>query len=206
LRIDSCKFEIAAYGPRDYPRRPGHDVVFMGRSNVGKSSLINRMLGVRGLARTSSQPGRTQSVNFYRVNERCYFVDLPGYGYAKAPAEVRSSWKPMVEGFLDARKERIALALLIVDARHAASPLDITMRDWLNAKGIRYIVTATKSDKLSGNGRARATRTLSESLGSEPLLVSAQTALGIPRIWKFLDQALAEAKDADKGQRWTSKS
>jgi GTP-binding protein len=206
LRIDSCNFEIAAHGARDYPRRPGPDVVFMGRSNVGKSSLINRLLGVRGLARTSSQPGRTQSVNFYRVNDRCYFVDLPGYGYAKAPEAVRRSWRPMVEGFLDARKERIALALLIVDARHAASPLDITMRDWLDAKRIPYIVTATKSDKLSGNGRAKAARTLRESLGGEPLLVSAQSALGIPKVWKFLDRALAEAKDADKGQRWTSKN
>jgi GTP-binding protein len=178
----------------------------MGRSNVGKSSLINRLLGVRGLARTSSRPGRTQSVNFYRVNDRCYFVDLPGYGYAKAPEAVRRSWRPMVEGFLDARKERIAMAFLIVDARHAASPLDLTMRDWLDAKGIPYIITATKSDKLSGNGRAKAARILKESLGGEPLLVSAQTALGIPKVWKFLDQALAEAKDADKGQRWTSKN
>jgi GTP-binding protein len=178
----------------------------MGRSNVGKSSLINKLLGVKGLARTSSRPGRTQSVNFFRVNDRCYFVDLPGYGYAKAPEAVRRSWRPMVEGFLDERKERIALALLIVDARHAASPLDITMRDWLDAKSIRYIVTATKSDKLSGNGRARAARTLRESLGEEPLLVSAQTALGIRTVWKFLDQALAEAGGAEKGQPWTSKN
>jgi GTP-binding protein len=133
-------------------------------------------------------------------------VDLPGYGYAKAPQEVRRSWKPMVEGFLDARKERIALALLIIDARHAASPLDITMRDWLEAKGIPFVVTATKSDKLSGNGRAKAARTLKESLGEEPLLISAQTALNIPKVWKFLDQALANARDADKGQRWTSKN
>ena len=149
MKINSCSFEVAAYGPRDYPRAPGPDVVFMGRSNVGKSSLINRLLGVKGLARTSSQPGRTQSVNFYRVNDCCYFVDLPGYGYARAPVEVRRSWKPMVEGFLDARRERIALALLVVDARHSASPLDLTMRDWLEAKEIPYLVAAACACSLA---------------------------------------------------------
>ena len=83
MKITSCRFEVAAYRPSDEPRAVGPDLVFLGRSNVGKSSLINRLLGVKGLARTSSRPGRTQSVNFYRVNEACNFVDLPGYGYAR---------------------------------------------------------------------------------------------------------------------------
>jgi GTP-binding protein len=200
VKITSCSFEIAAFRPEDYPRAPGPDFVFMGRSNVGKSSMINKLLSTKGLARTSSQPGRTQSVNFYRVNDRCYFIDLPGYGYAKAPEAVRRSWGPMVEGFLEKRKDRIALALLVVDARHGASPLDLTMREWLDAKDIPYIVTATKSDKLSGNGRARAAAALRRELASELVLVSAQSGLGVKGIWKQLDRSLAEAMELEKGR------
>jgi GTP-binding protein len=200
VKITSCSFEVAAYSPESYPRAAGPDVVFMGRSNVGKSSMINRLLGAKGLARTSSQPGRTQSVNFYRVNDSCYFVDLPGYGYAKAPEEVRRSWGPMVVGFLEARQERIARALLVVDSRHGVSPLDLTMREWLDAKDIPYIVTATKSDKLSGNGRARAAAVLRRELGSELVLVSARSGLGIKELWGQLDQFIAEAQEVEKGR------
>jgi GTP-binding protein len=206
VKIRSCSFEVAAYRPEDYPRAAGPDIVFMGRSNVGKSSMINHLLGAKGLARTSSQPGRTQSVNFYRVNDCCWFVDLPGYGYAKAPEAVRRSWKPMVEGFLDARRERIALALLVVDARHDASPLDKTMLEWLQEKDIPHVVTATKSDKLSGNGRARAAAQLRRELDGDLLLVSARSGLGTKDIWSKLDHCLAEAKESKKGQPWTSRN
>jgi GTP-binding protein len=206
LKITSSRFEVAAHRPEDEPRAPGPDVVFLGRSNVGKSSLINRLLGARGLARTSSQPGRTQSVNFYRVNERFNFVDLPGYGYAKVPAAVRRNWGPMVEGFLERRRERIALALLVVDARHEARELDRTMRDWLEAKRIPFLVAATKADKLSGNGRARAARAIGEGLAGSavgpPVLVSAQTGLGERAVWRHLDRALAASREKD--QPWTS--
>ena len=164
---------------------------------MGKSSLINRLLGTKGLARTSSQPGRTQSVNFYRVNDACYFVDLPGYGYAKVPERVRKSWGPMVESFLERRRERIALALVLVDARHAPTGLDRTMRDWLEAKSIRYLVVVTKADKLSGNQRALATRMFNKVFGGEsrtaPVLVSPSSGLGIREIWRHLDQALGAA-------------
>lgn len=170
-------------------------MVFMGRSNVGKSSLINRLLGTRNLARTSSTPGRTQSVNFYRVNKELFFVDLPGYGYAKVPSAVRRTWGPMIEGFLVRRGKRIALGILLVDARREISELDLTMRDWLEANEIRYMVVATKADKLSGNGRARAARALRSGFPRRPLLVesllvSAKTGLGIREVWRHLDQAL----------------
>jgi len=173
--------------------------VFLGRSNVGKSSLINRLLGVRKLARTSSTPGRTQSVNFYRVNEALNFVDLPGYGYARVPESVRQSWGPMVEGFLERRRERIALATLVVDARHEPTRLDRTMKDWLEAKGIPYLVAATKADKLSGNGRARAARAMRQGLEGQavagPVLVSSETGFGVKEIWKILDRVLAASRD-----------
>ena len=198
MKIKSCRFDCATSGPRNEPNAPGPDLVFLGRSNVGKSSLINRLLGVRGLARTSSQPGRTQSINFYRVNECLYFVDLPGYGYAKVPASVRAAWKPLVEGFLDRHAARIAAALLVVDARRRPTESDGVMRDWLEAGGIPYMVTATKADTLSGNGRAGAERALGEAfdgarLAERPILVSAKSGLGIREVWKRLDRALEAA-------------
>jgi GTP-binding protein len=199
LKISSSRFVRAAYKPEDEPNTPGPDVVFLGRSNVGKSSLINTLLGVKGLARTSSRPGRTQSVNFYRINESCHFVDLPGYGYARVPERVRQNWGPMVEGYLLRRKERIALAMLVVDSRHDASPLDVTMRDWLENQQIEYLIVATKADKLSGNGRAKAKKMLKEQLDgtplAEPILYSATTGLGMKPVWRFLDRALAPEKD-----------
>jgi GTP-binding protein len=196
VRIRSSRFVLAAFKRSDEPQTPGPDVVFLGRSNVGKSSLINRMLGVKGLARTSSQPGRTQSINFYRVNEACFFVDLPGYGYAKVPEAVRQAWKPMIEGFLEHRGERIAAAVLVVDARREPTDLDRVMQEWLKAREIPYLVVATKADTLSGNGRARAERSLAQAfdgavLSDRPLIISARTGLGVRDLWKSLDPALA---------------
>lgn len=198
MRIRTSRFVLAAYKRADEPQAPGPDVVFLGRSNVGKSSLINQMLGAKGLARTSSQPGRTQSINFYRVNDACYFVDLPGYGFAKVPESVRKAWKPMVEGFLEHRAERIAAALLVVDARREPTELDRVMQDWLKAREIPYLVAATKSDTLSGNGRARAARALADGFGAavlsdRSLLVSSRTGLGIRELWKCLDPVLESA-------------
>jgi GTP-binding protein len=195
LRIDSSRFVRAATQPQDEPRAAGPDVVVLGRSNVGKSSLINSLLGAKNLARTSSEPGRTRTVNFYRVNEAWNVVDLPGYGYAKVPEAVRRSWKPLVEGFLARRRERIALALLVVDARHEASDLDLAMREWLEAGGVPYLVVATKSDKLSAAGRAAARRVLAAAYGeapggAPPLMVSVRTGEGLREVWKHLDAAL----------------
>lgn len=204
MKITSCRFEVAAYRPEDEPRAPGPDFVFLGRSNVGKSSLINRLLDVKGLARTSSTPGRTQSVNFYRVNEACNFVDLPGYGYAKVPEAVRRQWGPMVEGFLERRRERIALAFVVVDARHEPRELDQTMRDWLMAREVRWMVAATKADKLSGNGRAKALSAVRRAMDgpwvASPVLVSSESGLGVRELWRYLDQALEREKGSKKGQ------
>jgi len=194
VKITSSLFVCSAFRPQDEPRTLGPYVVFLGRSNVGKSSLINKLLGVKGLAKTSSQPGRTQSVNFYRVNETFHFVDLPGYGYAKVPESVRRNWGPMVESFLERRRERIVQAVLLIDARHKPTVLDGTMRDWLEARQIPYLVTATKADKLSGNGRAQAKRRLNEFGGSQrsaAVLVSSGTGLGVRDVWRHLDAALA---------------
>jgi GTP-binding protein len=198
VKITSCRFEVAAFRPEDEPKSFEPELVFLGRSNVGKSSLINAMLGTKKLARTSSTPGRTQSVNFYRVNESFRFVDLPGYGYAKVPESVRKTWGPMIEGALERRRERIVLAVHIVDARHEPTRLDQVMQEWLKAKEIPNVVTATKADKLSGNARARAARDLAVWFANgpliPPLLVSSQTMMGLRELWKLADRALSPPK------------
>ena len=195
MRIEECRFDRATARPEDEPRPLGGDVVFLGRSNVGKSSLINGLLGVQGLARTSSTPGRTQTVNFYRVNATHYFVDLPGYGYARAPREVRDLWGPMVEGFLERRRSAIALAIVLIDARHEPAELDRVMLDWLVSRDLPTIVVGVKSDKLSGRAVA-AERALRLALptapdGVAPFLVSAKTGLGLKELWRHVDGALA---------------
>lgn len=171
--------------------------MFLGRSNVGKSTLINGLLGVKGLARTSSTPGRTQTVNFYRVNGAHFFVDLPGYGYARAPKAVRESWGPMAEGFLERRRSSIALAIVLLDARHEPSELDHTMLGWLVDRDIPRIVVGVKADKLSGNDRAKAARSLRRAFptapdGVAPFLVSAATGLGMKELWRNVDGALSD--------------
>jgi len=169
---------------------------------VGKSTLINRLLGVKGLARTSNTPGRTQTVNFYRVNTSHFFVDLPGYGYARAPKSVREQWGPMVEGFLGRRREDIALAVVLVDLRHAPSELDATMLQWLVEQDIPRIVVGVKADKLSGNERPRAERTLRAAFpsapgGTAPFVVSAVSGLGIKELWREVDAALAAHRERE---------
>jgi GTP-binding protein len=200
LKIEEFQFERATARAEDEPPPVGGDVVFLGRSNVGKSSLINGLLGAKGVARASSTPGRTQTVNFYRVNRRHFFVDLPGYGYARAPKAVRERWGPMVEGFLKRRREAIALAVVLVDARHEPTELDRTMLTWLVDRDIPTIVAGVKADKLSGNDRSKAGRALRRALettpdGVAPLLVSAVTGLGIQNLWRHVDDALASHRE-----------
>jgi GTP-binding protein len=202
LKIDDCRFERATARAEDEPRAAAGDVVFLGRSNVGKSTLINRLLGAKGLARTSNTPGRTQTVNFYRVNTSHFFVDLPGYGYARAPKSVREQWGPMIEGFLGRRREDIALAVVLVDLRHAPSELDGTMLQWLVEQDIPRIVVGVKADKLSGNERPGAERALRAAFptapgGTPPFVVSAVSGLGIKELWREVDAALAAHRRRD---------
>lgn len=218
MKILDVRFERAAARPEDEPHPVGAEVVFCGRSNVGKSTLINALVGTKGLARTSSTPGRTQTINFYRVNGKHAFVDLPGYGWARAPERVRRAWKPMVEGFLARRRSTIAAAVVAVDARRGVGEADRTMLAWLVERDIPTIVVGVKADKLSGNDRAKAARALEEALptaegGVAPFLVSAATGLGIAILWRHLDAALEASrvsvtteKGWNKDRRWTSAS
>lgn len=191
MRDRSILFERATVRAEDEPGVSGPRVVFVGRSNVGKSSLINRLFGVKGLAKTSSKPGRTQTVNFYRVDGAWHVVDLPGYGFAAVPERVRRAWAPMIEGFLERSRQAIALTVVVVDARRPPTSLDATMRGWLEEREIPFAVAATKADKLSGNGRAAARRALADW---PAILVSSETGFGIGELWRRIEGALEERK------------
>ena len=166
----------------------------MGRSNVGKSSLINSLLGVRGLARTSSTPGRTQSLNFFLINERFRFVDLPGFGYARVPKAIKSSWGEMVTSYL-AKREQLVLSIHIVDSRHEPTTLDLQLHEWLEHSAQPRLIVATKSDKLSNNelkeSLGRVTRVFSKD---RVVAFSARTGRGSNEIWQTIESALAEFK------------
>lgn len=161
------------------------EIAFVGRSNVGKSSLLNRLLGRKGLARTSSTPGRTQAVNYFLVNRRFYFVDLPGYGYAKAGKEARREWAARVEGYF--REEPPDAVVLLVDGKVGATPLDVQAYEYLSGLGAALIVAVTKVDKVSRGRWASAAKEVRKTLGLEeeiPVIpVSAHSGDGIKELW-----------------------
>jgi GTP-binding protein len=191
MKITACRFHVSAARPQDFPRDGRPQIAFMGRSNVGKSSLLNRLLGAHGLARTSKDPGRTRAINFFTVNEGLYFVDLPGYGYAKVPEAVREQWKDLVEAYVS-EPGRPDLAIQLVDSRHDPSDMDAELRDWLRDRGVRHEIVLTKMDKLSANEKLRALRDAARWLGlkdpNRPIAVSAATGDGIPALWRVIDE------------------
>jgi GTP-binding protein len=192
MRVKSARFVKSATSPEHYPRDGRPEVAFIGRSNVGKSSLINSLLGVKGLARTSSTPGRTQLINFFLINDAFYFVDLPGYGYARVPTEVKREWGPMVEKYL-ASRSNLVLCVLITDARHKPTDLDLQMIEWLRAKAKPFIIAATKADKLGGNQlKASLTRASEASDSDDIIAYSAVTRRGADRIWNRVTSQIAD--------------
>jgi GTP-binding protein len=199
MKVHSAEFVKSATKPSEYP--PGNlpEVAIAGKSNVGKSSLINTLVNRKNLARTSSQPGRTQTINFFLVNEKLSLVDLPGYGFAKAPLEVRKAWKPMVETYLQTRKP-IRLVILILDARRGLSPDDSTLLDWLDYHDLPALIILTKADKLSQFERARQKKGLAAIplLEGRPLLFfSALTGEGKEQMWSLIQKSASG--DADRG-------
>ena len=196
MKIISAEFIKSATKPSEYPPGNFPEVAIAGKSNVGKSSLINVLVNRKNLAKTSSSPGRTQVINFFRVNGSLSLVDLPGYGYAKVSLEVRETWKPMVESYLQTRHD-IRLVILIVDARRGASPDDLALLDWLDYHRIPSLIVLTKADKLSQIERARQKK----ALGQQPLLAgktlsffSAVTGEGKEDLWKMIWKACESAK------------
>ncbi len=175
------------------PENIHQEFAFAGKSNVGKSSMINGMLGRKSLARTSSQPGKTQTINFYHINQSFYFVDLPGYGYAKASVEVKAKWGKMVERYLKGSK-RLEMVFLLIDIRHEPSENDKIMYDWIVYNGYRPVIVATKVDKLKRSQVPKHVKMVREGLGmeKEDLLIpfSAETKQGREELWELIEVAL----------------
>jgi len=190
--IRSAKFICSAVTPGQYPPDDLPEVAFAGRSNVGKSSLINKILNRKKLVRTSKTPGRTQLLNFFEINELWRFVDLPGYGYAKVPAEVQKRWRPMVESYLTTRVNLRGMVWLL-DIRREVSKEDLQLWDWLQAKQVEVIIVVTKADKLSKNKRNKQAASIARSLGREAqelIQFSATSGEGKDEIWQALHQLL----------------
>ena len=166
------------------------EFAFAGKSNVGKSSLINGLLNRRALARTSSQPGKTQTINFYNVNDALYFVDLPGYGYAKVSVEVKAKWGKMIERYLK-KSQMLKCIFLLIDIRHEPSANDKLMYDWIVSNGYKPVIIATKLDKLKRSQIQKHVKMVREGLGleKEDVLIpfSAETKQGRDEIWALIE-------------------
>ena len=186
-------FVGSAVRREQYPKDGLPEVAFLGRSNVGKSSLLNALAGSRTLARVSAQPGRTQTVNFYRAGNEMYLADLPGYGYARVPDAVRAGWEKIVTAYLTGRGP-LALCLFLVDSRHEPSEGDQTLREWLDHFRLPYVLVATKADKLGRAELARRAKALREGIGRaarDVIPTSARDRAGIDALWRAMREAVA---------------
>lgn len=169
------------------------EVAFAGKSNVGKSSLINSLMNRKSYARTSSQPGKTQTINYYNINDAMFLVDLPGYGYANANQQVKAKWGKMVEKYLKVSKQ-LRQVFLLIDIRHDPSANDKMMYDWIVANGYHPVIIATKLDKLKRSQIPKHVKAVRTGLGLEKddilIPVSSQTKQGIPELWETIEQYL----------------
>ncbi len=200
MKITSAEFVKSAIEERDWPRDSFPEIAFLGRSNVGKSSLINSLLGVKGLARTSRTPGRTQMLNFFVINRSLRFVDFPGYGYARVPREMKEVWGKMATHFL-ANRAQLVLSIHIVDSRHEPTTQDIALRLWLaslNAARL-HLTVATKSDKLSQNELRKNLERIERTLESETIAYSATSGRGRQSVWRGIEEALTVARSSPTG-------
>jgi len=192
MDVHQAVFIKSAVKPRDFPPAELPEVAFVGRSNVGKSSLINVLAGRKALVRTSSTPGRTQLINFFDINGILTLVDLPGYGYAKAPPDVRKQWGPMIETYL-AKRENLKTVVLILDIRRIPSDGDLDMLGWLERYNIPPIIVLTKCDKLSKTERARQTALISAAIKRDKSMLLPFSALskdGRDGIWQEIVRML----------------
>ncbi|MFZ0063028.1 MAG: ribosome biogenesis GTP-binding protein YihA/YsxC [Pyrinomonadaceae bacterium] len=191
MKVTSTEFIKSAFTEADWPLDKRAEIAFMGRSNVGKSSLINSLLRVHGLARTSSTPGRTQSLNFFLINGEFSFVDLPGFGYARVPKIIKSTWGEMVTSYL-AKRSQLMLSIHIVDSRHEPTKLDLQLHEWLKYSAKPRLIVATKSDKLSNNELRESLGRAKRMFGEESVIAySARTGHGRAEVWRAIENALS---------------
>lgn len=189
MKITSAEFVKSAFAEEHWTTDGLPEVAFLGRSNVGKSSLLNSLLQRKGLARTSNTPGRTQSLNYFLINKRFYFVDLPGYGYARVSKAMRSSWGKMAEDYL-AKREQLVLCIQLIDSRHEPTEQDRQLFEWLRHYGKTQLIVATKSDKLSSNELRKSIEKIGNILpGVSTVSYSAVTGRGREEVWRAIDEA-----------------
>lgn len=190
--IKSAQFVKSAVTPSQYPPADLPEIAFTGRSNVGKSSLINTLVNRKHLVKTSSTPGRTRLINFFIINHAFSFVDLPGFGYAKVPVAVRKSWGPMIETYLSTRKT-LKGVILIMDIRRMPGTQELDFIQWLNYYHIPGIMVLTKSDKLSKNKQMTQRKAIADVLGNhmeELILFSAKSRLGKDDVWNAIEHLI----------------
>jgi GTP-binding protein len=197
--IKNVNLEIVCGVTSKVPDTAYAEVAFAGKSNVGKSSLINALMNRKALARTSAQPGKTQTINFYNINDAMYLVDLPGYGYAKASEEVKAKWGKMIENYLHTSKQLKAVFLLI-DIRHDPSANDRMMYEWMVYQGFAPIIIATKLDKIKRSQIQKNVKAIREGLNVQPgttiIPFSAETKQGRDEIWELIDSFVLPQEDA----------
>jgi len=191
--IKSVNLETVCGVTSRLPENELPEFAFAGKSNVGKSSLINALMNRKAYARTSSQPGKTQTINFYNINNAFYYVDLPGYGYAKVSLEAKEKWGKMIERYLS-RSRMLKMVFLLVDIRHDPSANDKSMYDWIVYNGYHPVIIATKLDKINRSQVAKHTKAIRQGLGMAPedILIpfSAETKQGREEIWELLEGKL----------------
>ena len=198
--IKSVNLETVCGITSTFPDNPHYEVAFAGKSNVGKSSLINALMNRKALARTSSQPGKTQTINFYNVNDAMYLVDLPGYGYANANVEIKAKWGKMIEKYLHT-SSKLKAVFLLIDIRHEPSDNDCLMYEWMVEQGFAPIIIATKLDKISRGAVSKHMKMIADTLKVEPDTImipfSSETKQGREEIWELIDSLVLVEEDAE---------
>jgi len=191
MKVNQVELVISAVKPEQYPSEGLPEFALAGRSNVGKSSFINKMINRKSMARTSSKPGKTQTLNFYKIEESLYFVDVPGYGYAKVSKKEREAWGQMIETYFTSREKLLAV-LLIVDLRHPPTKDDVMMYDFLKHYELRCLVVATKADKIPRGKWDKHKKVVKETLDLDPsdeiVVFSSETGLGKDNVWSILSR------------------
>lgn len=199
--IKSVNLETVIGVTSKLPENHLPEFAFSGKSNVGKSSLINALMNRKAYARTSSQPGKTQTINFYNINEALYYVDLPGYGYAKVSLEAKEKWGKMIERYLR-QSPMLKMVFLLVDIRHEPSANDKSMYDWIVYNGYHPVIIATKLDKINRSQIQKQVKILRQGLGMEKegILIpfSAETKQGREEIWDLIERVMAETAESEE--------
>ena len=202
MKVTSVNLETVCGITSKLPENDKLEVAFAGRSNVGKSSLINALMNRKSYARTSQQPGKTQTINFYNINELLYFVDLPGYGYAKVSQDTVKKWGKMIDGYLHQSKV-LPLVFLLVDIRHKPNQNDIQMYEWCVNYGFNPIIIATKSDKIKRSQLQKQIKQIKDALqvvdGTPVIPFSALNKSGRDEIWEYIDM-MYEGFQAERSQ------